>query len=324
MTVCRDPDTGMLNVGIYRHEVKGKDKLACMMVPFHHGAEIARRYAELGKPMEVVTFIGHHPAVAMAADNFGTTAKIKELEFMGALLGEPLEVTPAVTVDLPVPAFAEIAIEGVIDPTKMDTEGPFSEGGGYYGEGNPCYIIQVTAITMRHDAIYHDLHPTHQEHLLVGLLGRESLVYDRIRSEFPSVKAVHMGPEGIAGRILLYLSIKKRSEDDSRLAGLAALNATGLGKITVVVDEDINVYDEREVLWAIATRVRECSVVTTNLSANAFPMGPTKSDSAGVDLRSRGTKILLDATQPVGKPSRIKVTLPRELWESMRLEDYLK
>ena len=103
--------------------------------------------------MEVVIFIGHHPAVVLGALSRGSQ-DTNELEIMGGLLEEPLQVTSAETVDIPVPAHAEIAIEGVIDPQNMVTDGPFAEYLGYYGEGDkPCYLIKITAMTMRRDAI---------------------------------------------------------------------------------------------------------------------------------------------------------------------------
>lgn len=312
MTLCKDPDTGIPNIGIYRQEVKGKHKLACMMVPAHQGDHIARRCAELGRPMEVVTFIGHHPAVAIAAAD-DSPPETNEFELMGALLGEPLEVTQALTVDLPVPARAEIAVEGVIDPTQMDSDGPFSEGAGYYGDGRPCYIIRVTAITMRKDAIYHDLHPTHQEHNLVLILGREARIYDRVSDAVSSVKAVHIGPNGYCGQLLIYVAIEKRSNDESRRAGLAALEADAFSKVVVVVDEDVDVYDEREVLWALATRFRE-------EFATSGEIGGTTVVSVG----STKKKVVLDATKPLDEPFPTRVVPPRSLWQSIRLKDCLK
>jgi len=305
MTVSKDPDTGIPNVGIYRMELKGKDRIACMMRPDHHGGKIGQRYAELGKPMEVVTFIGHHPTVAMAAGAY-RSSKMNENEFelMGALLGESLEVTPALTVDLPVPARAEIAIEGIIDPTKMDTEGPFSEGAGYYGEERPCYIIQVTAITMRRDAIYNDLYPIHQEHNLVLQLGREARIYDAVKRVVPDVKAVHIGPDGQCGKLIVYVSIKKRNEEEAKQAGLAALDGDNSGRVVVVVDEDVDVYYESEVWWAIATRMRGESGIS-------FHPGPI------------ATRTVIDATIPLDTPFPTRVTPPKELWDSMQLEDYL-
>ena len=178
--ICKDLDTGILNSGIYRHEVKGKDRLGFRPAPMSHGGYITRRYAELGKPMEVVIFIGHHPVTCLGSVYSGGI-DVNELEVMGGYLGESLELTQCQTVDLPVPARAEIAIEGVIDPTKIETDGPFGEWTGYYGEVHKCYIIHVTAITMRKDAIYHDLYPIHQEHNLVLQLGREARIYGAVK-----------------------------------------------------------------------------------------------------------------------------------------------
>jgi 2,5-furandicarboxylate decarboxylase 1 len=323
MMVCKDPDTGIPNVGVYRHEVKGKDKLGCMIVMPHHGARIARRYAELGKPMEIVIFIGHHPAVAMGATADGPL-EMNEFEAMGALLREPLEITQALTVDLPVAARAEIAIEGVIDPTKMDIDGPFSELYGYYGEKLPCYIIQVTAITMRRDAIYHDLYAAHQEHNLVVLLGRESSVYDNIHSTVPTIEAIHYGPEGQCGKTLAYISIKRGSPGDAKQAGLAALDVDRGLRTAMVVDDDIDVYDEQEVLWAVGTRVRADSGISILPGMPSWSLNPCAYDKSGVDLGSRDTKILIDATRPLELPFATRVTPPEELWNSMKLEDYLK
>ncbi len=323
MMVCKDPDTGIPNVGVYRHEIKGKDKLGCMMIMPHHGARIARRYAELGELMPVVIFIGHHPAVAMGATADGPL-EMNEFEAMGALLKEPLEITQALTVDLPVAAGAEIAIEGVIDPTKMDIDGPFSELYGYYGEKLPCYIIQVTAITMRRDAIYHDLYAAHQEHNLVVLLGRESSVYDNIHSIVPAIEAIHYGPEGQCGKTLAYISIKKGSQGDAKQAGLAALDVDFGLRTAVVVDDDIDVYDEQEVLWAFGTRVRADSGISILPGMPSWSLNPCAYDKSGVDMGSRDTKILIDATRPLELPFATRVTPPEELWNSMKLEDYLK
>ncbi|MFC2020082.1 UbiD family decarboxylase [Chloroflexota bacterium] len=321
MTICKDPDTGRPNVGVYRHEVKGKDRLACMLYPLPgaHAVHIAKRYAELRKPMEVVTVIGHHPAVAMGATG-KTPIEKNELEVIGALLDEPLEVTRGLTVDLPVPANAEIAIEGVIDPNKMDTEGPFSESLGYYGQGRPCYIIQITAITMRKDAIYQNLDPIHPEHG-ISLLYHECNLYDRMKSIFPNVKAIHYASEGHLGKNFMYISIKKRSPGEGRLAGLLALSTFPIGKIAVVVDEDIDVYNEQEVLWAIGNRVRGELDILTIPRMPTTSLNPSARDESGFNNGVMDTKILIDATEPEGFATR--VTPPKNLWEAMKLEDYL-
>ena len=204
--VVRDPDTGILNVGMYRHELQGTNRLGCMFNPAHHAGYIYRRCRELGKRMEAVLFIGHHPAAILGTLVHGAM-DVDEFELMGALMDEPLEVVAAETVDLPVPAFAEIAIEGYLDPAEETNDGPFAEYTGFYGPAkDPIGLMQVTAITMRSDAIYHDLDPAHPEHNLAGALSFGNRVYDSVKNLVPSVTGVYLPVSG-ACAFTAYVSI---------------------------------------------------------------------------------------------------------------------
>jgi 2,5-furandicarboxylate decarboxylase 1 len=304
MLVCRDPDSGLPNVGVYRQQVLGPNRVSCMIYPNHDGGRIARRYAELGQPMEVVTFIGHHPVLGMTAvGHRGAGAQEDEMAFAGGLLGEGIEVTPGTTVDLPVPARAEIAIEGILDPGEVIKDGPFSEADGYYGIRKPSYIIRVSAITMRRDAIYQELDPVHAEHNLIGLLGRESRLQDALAQAVPGTSALHLGPEGQTAKFLVYIALDKPNADDVRRAGLAALNFPFNNKV-VVVDTDIDVYDESEVLWALATRA-------------------THAEDFQVVTEGGPAKLIIDATVPRDRPFPTRVTYPPEVWNRIRPEDYL-
>jgi len=324
--ICKDPDTGISNAGVYRHEVKGKDQLGCMIDHGRHANYIARRYAELGKPMEVTIFIGHHPAVV-----WGTLARgsidVNELEVAGALLDEPLQMTPAETVDLPVPARAEIAIEGIIDPHEIVTDGPFAEYPGYYGEGEqPAYLIKVTAITMRKDAIYQDLAPAQLEHTMSGLWGKLSLAYDAVKRAVPSVQAVNLP---FSGRhlFLMYVSIKQRIPGEAKQAALAALGSLYLFKVAVMVDDDIDVFNEEEVLWAIATRVTadQDIIVIPRVEGDLLdPAGYNEPRLKTSKIRgSMHSKVIIDATKPVTLPFPTRVTPHKELWDSIKLEEYI-
>ena len=319
--ICKDPDTGVTNAGVYRHEVKGKNQLGCFMVPANHGAYIARRYAELDKPMEVVLFIGHHPMVILGACARGALT-MNELEVMGGLLGEPLEVTAAETVDLPVPAWAEIVIEGVIDPRKWTTDGPYAEYQGYYGEANmPCYLIQATAITMRKNAIYHDLDNAHREHITWTVLSHESNAYEALKKVLPTVKAVHIFPHTLGSRITA-ISIQKRIPGEARIAGLAAFADTQV-KVSVVVDEDIDVFNEQEVLWAVGTRVvadRDIHIVPDIIGPK---LDPTAYDETRLQGGTMVSKVTIDATKPIGRTFATRIAPPKDLWELMKLEDYI-
>ena len=319
--ICKDPDTGVLNAGLYRHELKGKNQLGFMTSPTHNAAYITRRYAELKKPFEVVIAVGNHPAVILGACTF-VPLGTKKLEVIGGLLQEPLAMTQAETVSLPVPAFAEVVIEGIVDPCNMVTDGPFAEYTGYYGAGNKaCYLIQIKAITMRRDAIYHDLDPASLEHNMPTSLGMESNDYDVIHRAVPTVKSVYL--PRIGRGFLSFVSIKKRVEGEGKFAGLAAVSARPSAKIAVVVDEDIDIYNTDEVLWAMATRVQGDTDVSMIPYASGAHLDPSVYGETRFNKGSMTTKMIIDATRPVHLPFAPRITPPKDLWESMNLEDYI-
>ena len=320
--VVRDPDTGILNAGMYRHELQGKNRLACMFNPAHHAGYIYRRCQELGKPMEAVLFIGHHPAAILGTLAHGSM-DVDEFELSGGLMDEPLEVVPAETVDLPVPAFAEIAIEGFLDPNVETNDGPFSEYTGFYGPAkDPVGLMQVTAITMRSDAIYHDLDPSHQEHNLAGVLPFESQVYDSVKNLVPSVTGVYLPPSGSC-TFFVYVSIKKRVPGEGMSAGLAAIAANANIKIAVVVDDDIDIYDESRVLWAIATHFEADKGLAVIPNAMGAHLNPSAYGEIRTEHGPMNTKMVIDATRPATLPFAERIHPHQETWDRINLEDYI-
>jgi len=322
--VCKDPDTGIPNAGVYRHEVKGKDRLGCGLAPAHNAGYIAGRYAALGKPMEVAIVIGHHPAVVLGCCAEGPVG-MNEFEIAGGLLGEPLEVVKAETVDLQVPARAEIIIEGVIDRPvdgPSTTDGPFAEYTWYYGGVQPCYQMRVTAVTMRRDAIYHDLDPAHPEHNLAKILGAEASIYDAVKKVVPSVKAVHLPMSGVLYHI--YVSIKKRVEGEGKLAGIGALAGHIWATMVVVVDEDVDVFNEADVMWAVATRTVADRDVSIIANATGQRLNPSAHNESGAGRGYMVSKMIIDATKPLDSPFSTRIASNKELWQTMQLEEYLK
>lgn len=320
--VVRDPDSGVLNAGMYRHEIKGRDSLACMFNPAHHAGYIYRRCKELGRRMEVVLFIGHHPAALLGTLAQGAIDS-DEFEMMGALMGEPLEVVAGETVDLPVPAFAEIAIEGYLDPADETVDGPFAEFTGFYGPAmDPVGLMHVTAITQRTDALYHDLDPAHQEHNLANALMLESGVYDAVRNLVPTVTGVYFPVSG-GCRFTVYVAIKKQVPGQGKSAGLAAIAADPGIKIAVVVDDDINVHDEQEVLWAIATTLEADKGLTIIPNALGSHLNPSSYGEIRDEKGPMNTKIIIDATRPATRPFEERIRPPTDAWNRIRLEDYL-
>lgn len=320
--VCKDPYSGIPNVGIYRHEVKGKDKLGCMFNPHHHASYIYHRYQEMGRPMEVAIFIGHHPAVGIGGSSQGSLDTHNEYETMGGLLGEPLELVDCETVSLEVPAWAEIVIEGIIEPGNVGMDGPFAEYTGYYGEQKKVCMMDVKAITMQKDAIYHDLDPAHREHNLAGVLPFESHVYRRVYETVPSIIDVYMPPSGCCF-FTVYISMKKRVEGEGRFAGLTALGCNANLKCAIVVDDDINIHDESEVLWAIATRCEadiDLTMIPHTLGAH---LDPSSYDETRFHKGPMTTKLIIDATKKVNLPFAERIRPARGIWEKINLSDYL-
>ena len=314
--IAKWPDTGVPNAGIYRHMVMGRNRLGCMINPGNDGAYIARRYAELRRPMEIALVIGHHSAVLQASLGKG----VAEFDLMGGYLGEPLEVVRGETVDLPVPAQAEIVIEGTIDPTAMAADGPYAEYLGYYGVGDkPCYVIDVSAVTMRRDAIYHHLDSAHQEHNLAPSMSAEMALYDRLRAQFPTLRAVN-----VMGWLGTYVSLQQRVPGEAKQAGLVAVATDNYAKTAVVVDDDVDIYDEREVAWAVNTRMVADRDLLILPGVKGAHLDPVSYNEARTGRGPMTTHLVIDATRPVEKKFETRIEPDPELWRKIDLDEYLK
>ncbi|MBI4523664.1 MAG: UbiD family decarboxylase [Deltaproteobacteria bacterium] len=296
--ICKDPDSGALNAGMYRIQVQKEQQLGVWMWDTHHGAHIRRRHEELGKEMDVAIAIGHHPAYIMAC--VSTLPGVGgEFDEAGALLGEPLEVVPAETVDLLVPSRAEIVIEGKIPPGERAFEGPFAEWPGTYVAEGEKPFIKVTAITMRKDAIYYDVFSSNREHTVLGSLPRMGVIYRTVKQYVPGVRNVNIP---VHSRMYCFISIKKESEMDPKRAAMAALNVEPFNlKTIVVVDDDINVFNDAEVLWAIGTRCH----FERGLTLIPSMAGPGGLNPVGYEFHPDGSKtpvmisaLIVDATKP--------------------------
>ncbi len=320
--ICKDPDKGIPNMGIYRHEVQGKNVLGCRSGSASHFTVNARRHGELGKKMDVALCIGHHPAISMAANAIGSIY-MDEMEIAGGLLGEPLRVTQGETVDLPIPADAEIIIEGWVDPNEWATDGVFSEFSGYYGiPEQTCYLFHATCITMRKDAIYQGLDSAHREHIILEAVSRETAVYEAVKRRIPGVKAVSTP---FSGRGLhYYVSIKKNVMGEGKLAGLVALAEAYEATVAIVVDDDIDIFDEEKVLWAVATRVDWSRNVAFNPEIMGADHNPVSHGERGPGEMGRlTTKVIIDATRPLSMPYQTPITTDKEVWDKIKLEDYI-
>jgi 2,5-furandicarboxylate decarboxylase 1 len=314
--IMRDPETGQINAGIYRHQLYGRNELGVWFIDTHHGAYIYRRYEERGEPAPIAIAIGHHPAVVM-----GAVCRIPgiggEFDAAGGLLGESVEVTRAESSDLPVPARAEIVIEGEVMPHQRREEGPFGEWPGHYTEQGPKPIIRVTTVTMRRKPIYYDVFSANREHLVLGGLPRMGSIYRNVKQVVPGLKAVNVPAHS---RMHCYISITKARDAEVKKAAFAALNTEPENlKMIVVVDDDINVFNDGEVMWAIGTRFD----AARDLLVIPRWSGPGGLLPVGWDYHPDGsrtprmvTATIVDATKPVA-PARYP---PRAIVPSSAVE----
>jgi len=321
-TITKDPDTKKQNVGLYRLQVQDRDQLGLFINPANHGYLIGERYREIGKPMEVAVVIGHHPAFLMASvsklEGYGG-----ELEVASGLLGEPLEVVKGETVDLFVPAQAEIVLEGVVNPGLKRNEGPFGEWPRYYTSAGDRWYIKVTAITMRKDTIYQDIMAAHDEHNMIGALPRMGSLYRRVTEVLPTVKAINLPLSG-GGRVRCYISLKKRSDGEPKQAAFAALATVPDIKHIILVDDDIDVFNEKEVLWALSTRFQAHEDLIVMPNCMGSHLIPTAYDITKLEHGVMETKLIFDATMPAPPtpfPRRAKA--PPEIIERINPEEYI-
>ncbi len=322
ISIIKDPDTGIINMGIYRLQIKGKNKVCIWPGEYSHGDHIARVAEARNKPLDIAIMIGHHPLVYMASQ-FRGAMDISELRVAGGLLQEPLRVVKGETVDIDVPADAEIIIEGQIPPGVWEEEGPFGEYTWYTGDSTVTRIVNMTAITYRDNPIYQDLFSAHPEHNLTGLVGREAIIYKKVKASVPTLKAVTLPFSGCC-RHTVYLSIKKEYDGIGKNAALAALAADPFMKLAIVVDDDINIFNEAEVMWAVATRIQPDRDVVFIPDAAVGHLDPTSYGIKGRATRGNmNTKWFIDATKPHGLPFAERADVPEYVWKDMSLDDYL-
>lgn len=300
--IVRDPLTRKQNVSIHRLQVSGKDKLGVLLLP-RHTLHLYKQAEEAGRPLECAIVIGVDP-VTLLASQASTPFGVDELEIAGALRGEPLEVVRCETVDIDVPASAEIVLEGKILPHVREPEGPFGEFPKYYGPRSDKEIVQITAVTHRNHPIFYTIVPAGYEHLLLGGIPREASLFQTIRQTVPTVKAVHMSVGGTC-RYHAIVSIKKRNEGEAKNAILAALSNSFDIKHVVVVDDEVDIFNMEEVEWAIATRFQAERDLVVVHGAQSSKLDPSTDDGVG-------SKMGLDCTVPLhSEPMRyLRVQIP--------------
>jgi UbiD family decarboxylase len=300
IVVMRDPDSGWINASIYRVQVHGRDRVT---VQFdhegRHGAIIARKYWDQGKPCPIAVVNGPDPALFVAGFEYlpeGTS----EYEFASAIKGQPIEVVAGPRTGLPLPACAEIVLEGTLLPmTEVSLpEGPFGEFTGYYAaEKRPAPVMQVEAMHWRHDPILLGSPPMKPPRFHFGLPFRAAGIWANL--EAAGVTDV-VGAWQHVAQLMTVIALKQRYAGHAKRAGLIAAAQSYMGRIVVTVDDDVDPSDLADVMWAIATRCEPSESVDIVRHAWSSALDPRIT----ADDRKRGqtshSKMIIDACKPFG------------------------
>ncbi len=248
ISFARDPGSEIWNCAYNRLMLKGRDTTSIHLTLGKHLWEFHRAAEARNQPLPVAFAIGVHPAIALGALAIGSVDE-DERGIMGGLLGEPLELVRCETSDVLVPAHAEMVIEAEILPHQRAAEGPFGEFTGYSLGERQREVVKVKAITHRRDAIFQDISVAHLDHLLLSTIPIEANLYRAVRAMVPTVRAVR-----VPAPFTCYVSLEQRIPGQAKNAILAVLGSDLYMKRVVAVDHDVDVFDDRQVNWAIATR----------------------------------------------------------------------
>lgn len=300
LSVTKDPDSGRRNLSFHRLQLKGKNKTGALIVPRHTFMNL-RKYEERGEPMPIATFIGHHPLYYMAAASTASYG-VDELELAGGFLGEPVKLVKCETVDLEVPFDAEVVLEGHVPPHVREDEGPFAEFQDYYVAGmgkNP--VVEWQCLTMRKDAIFKNIqNGSEVEGCIFHKVPMAATIFRRLRNigGFVDLKNVLILP-GIFGVVV---QMTPRYWGEAKNVLLGALSSEYFHpKVAIAVDEDVNIFSENDLLWALSTRVNPEEDITIIPGLRIHSMDPAAKEIGQVGQPSwqrYGSKLLIDATKP--------------------------
>jgi 4-hydroxy-3-polyprenylbenzoate decarboxylase len=294
LVVTRGPARKRQNLGIYRQQVIAPNKVIMRWLAHRGGALDFREHglAHPGTPFPVAVALGADPATILGAVT-PVPDNLSEYQFAGLLRGARTEVTKCIGSDLSVPASAEIVLEGHIAPEEMALEGPFGDHTGYYNEQERFPVFTIDRITMRRDPIYHSTYTGKppDEPAVLGMALNEVFV-PLLQKQFPEIADFYLPPEGCSYR-LACVSIRKQYPGHAKrvMFGIwSVLRQFMYTKLIIVTDDDVNVRDWKEVIWALTTRV-DAARDTTIVENTPIDYLDFASPVAGL-----GAKMGIDAT----------------------------
>ena len=302
VTLTRSPDSPRINSGVYRQMVVGPKRIAIYCSP-GRGARLDREaWWERGKPCEVVAAYGVDPVLFMAS-SMAVAMDISELDVAGALLGRPVEMTEAEHVSIPIPAHAELVIEGLMHPGDVEMEGPLGEFTGYYGNERSLQpVIEIKAIHHRRSPILTAAlmarYPSSEIATGFAIMKSARILDDLERIGVPGVVSAYTIPAAIGGMAMTVVSMRQLYAGHvSQVLALAAQcpAAAYYIKWIIAVDDDVDPTDLNQVLWALSTRCNPIENFEFMKDTWSSALDPSQYPP---ELRTYGSKVLINACKP--------------------------
>ena len=300
--ITRDPDTGIKNLAVYRQQLQGKNKLG--FNPEQHSGIHLRKFRAMNKPMPVATAIGVPPSVLAAALTKAPYG-VDEMGIAGAIAGEPIPLVKCKTIDLEVPADAEIVLEGEVPPDtdKWEQEGPFGEFTGHFHslESDQKPTIYLTAVTYRNNPIYQGCSPgipPNEETTPREIGGAAGAWQGLLNSGIPGIKEVNVTEMGCAGFVVIVSMDRHYYLGNVRQIIYHIMANFFMSKWVIVVDDDIDIFNMGEVNWALATRVQpHRDIFITDNRFVGVALDPSVPPELSKIPRAQTSKIGIDATK---------------------------
>lgn len=304
VAICKDPDTGVQNVGVYRFMQRGPDELVPSLTSLSNAADIFAKYEARNEPMELAIVPGVSPALALAA-SYKAPIGLDEAALAGGLVGEPLRMVRATSLDLNVPADAEVVVEAKVMPGARYPEAPFADMSRAYSRQKQGPLVKAQAITHRTRPILQLAFSGHAETSNMAAVCHEVAVWRATRQASTCVTAVHIPASGFAFHCYLQVrkvpTIEGKERGEHRNAMLAALGAVPQLKLVAAFDEDVDIYDDVEVLGALARRFQAVDPLTGESRLQVLPnMRGATYDPSSHHREYPNSKLMVDVTLPSG------------------------
>lgn len=326
MATTVDPATGIDNCALQSATIRGRDKLSWANNSTAHNTLNMKAWWSKGEDCPVAFWIGHHPASSLGGQQILSHPE-SHYPGIGGLFGEPLRLVPTETFGekLLVPADAEIVIEGYAPKDGWGS-------GAYAGDHaktmipmGPAPTVRITAITHRKDAFYHDIAVGHADNLVMGGFAIEAAVYQACKKVSPSVQNVHLPLSGLCRRIV-NVQVKNPTAGEVRAIICTALTVDTRVKYIYVVDDDVDIFDDREITLALVNRAqidRDLLIIPGLPDTAIDPVAVHMAD--GYVTAKAGFDLTLPPSPLPGFPKQFEagIKFPREVEEKLRIEDYL-